>query len=376
MKFIKKVFSRYYDIYENLKDQINSSETDDFIEDFINQIKGLIEKFIEKEIIDIKTEIETITEEDFINYFLIFLKALRNEEFRKELLETIIKVINNFEVFIQKTPQIIIDKSFYLNLREFIEGALSVETKKTLRCLFSYFKRINEKIPVLTVFGSLLINREKKWKEKELKRILSIEDFLNNSNSIETIIEEASETLFTQYVFDLALKFGYLLEAHIKNILTFILEINYIKKGLNFNVFKEESGNTIGDILHAFKEEDIYLDRIIKDYRNAIFHSDFYLKYDVDMEKREINIRTLIYSKERGKKVEKVYDIKIKDFFSYFYRMIILCFTVDVVIFSSFLKDYAIDKIINFFDTTIPEFLNTLEDISADDIQKLLEENK
>jgi len=376
MKFIKKVFSRYYDIYENLKDQINSSETDDFIEDFINQIKGLIEKFIEKEIIDIKTEIETITEEDFINYFLIFLKALRNEEFRKELLETIIKVINNFEVFIQKTPQIIIDKSFYLNLREFIEGALSVETKKTLRCLFSYFKRINEKIPVLTVFGSLLINREKKWKEKELKRILSIEDFLNNSNSIETIIEEASETLFTQYVFDLALKFGYLLEAHIKNILTFILEINYIKKGLNFNVFKEESGNTIGDILHAFKEEDIYLNRIIKDYRNAIFHSDFYLKYDVDMEKREINIRTLIYSKERGKKVEKVYDIKIKDFFSYFYRMIILCFTVDVVIFSSFLKDYAIDKIINFFDTTIPEFLNTLEDISADDIQKLLEENK
>lgn len=376
MKFIKKVFSRYYDIYENLKDQINSSETDDFIEEIINQIKDLIEKFIEKEIIEIKTEIETITEEDFINYFLIFLKALRNEEFRKELLEIIIKSINNFEVFIQKTPQIIIDKSFYLNLREFIEGALSVEPKKTLRCLFSYFKRMNEKIPVLTIFGSLLINREKKWKEKELKRILSIEDFLKNSNSIETIIEKASETLFTQYVFDLALKFGYLLEAHIKNILMFILEIYYIKNDLNFNVFKEENGNTIGDILHAFKKEDIYLNRIIKDYRNAIFHSDFYLKYDVDMEKREINIRTLIYSKEKSKKVEKVYDIKIKDFFSYFYRMIILCFTVDVVIFTSFLKDYAIDKLINFFDTTIPEFLNSLKDVSADDIQKLLEENK
>ena len=376
MKFIKKVFSRYYDIYENLKDQINSSETDDFVEEIINQIKDLIEKFIEKEIIEIKTEIETITEEDFINYFLIFLKALRNEEFRKELLEIIIKFINNFEVFIQKTPQIIIDKSFYLNLREFIEGALSVEPKKTLRCLFSYFKKMNEKIPVLTIFGSLLINREKKWKEKELKRILSIEDFLKNSNSIETIIEQASETLFTQYVFDLALKFGYLLEAHIKNILMFILEIYYIKNDLNFNAFKEENGNTIGDILHAFKKEDIYLNRIIKDYRNAIFHSDFYLKYDVDMEKREINIRTLIYSKEKSKKVEKVYDIKIKDFFSYFYRMIILCFTVDVVIFTSFLKDYAIDKLNNFFDTTIPEFLNSLKDISADDIQKLLEENK
>ena len=376
MKFIKKVFSRYYDIYENLKDQINSSETDDFVEEIINQIKDLIEKFIEKEIIEIKTEIETITEEDFINYFLIFLKALRNEEFRKELLEIIIKFINNFEVFIQKTPQIIIDKSFYLNLREFIEGALSVEPKKTLRCLFSYFKKMNEKIPVLTIFGSLLINREKKWKEKELKRILSIEDFLKNSNSIETIIEQASETLFTQYVFDLALKFGYLLEAHIKNILMFILEIYYIKNDLNFNAFKEENGNTIGDILHAFKKEDIYLNRIIKDYRNAIFHSDFYLKYDVDMEKREINIRTLIYSKEKSKKVEKVYYIKIKDFFSYFYRMIILCFTVDVVIFTSFLKDYAIDKLNNFFDTTIPEFLNSLKDISADDIQKLLEENK
>ncbi len=376
MKFIKKVFSRYYDIYENLKDQINSSETDDFIEEFINQIKDLIEKFIEKEIIEIKTEIETITEEDFINYFLIFLKALRNEEFRKELLEIIINLIKNFEVFIQKTPQIIIDKSFYLNLREFIEGALSVEPKKTLRCLFSYFKRKNEKIPVLTIFGSLLINREKKWKEKELKRILSIEDFLNNSNSIETIIEEASETLFTQYIFDLALKFGYLLEAHIKNILMFILEIYYIKNDFNFIAFKEENGNTIGDILHAFKEEDIYLNRIIKDYRNAIFHSNFYLKYDVDMEKREINIGTLIYSKERGKKVEKVYEIKIKDFFSYFYRMMILCFTVDVVIFTSFLKGYAIDKIINFFNSTILEFLDLLKDISADDIQKLLEENK
>jgi len=348
MKFIKKVFSRYYDIYENLKDQINSSETEDFIEEFINQIKDLIEKFIEKEIIEIKTEIETITEEDFINYFLIFLKALRNEEFRKELLEIIINFIKNFEIFIQNTPQIIIDKSFYLNLREFIEGALSVEPEKTLRCLFSYFKRKNEKIQVLTIFGSLLINREKKWKEKELKRILSIEDFLNNSNSIEAIIEEASEMLFTQYVFDIALKFGYLLEAHIKNILTFILEIYYIKNDLNFNAFKEENGNTIGDILHAFKKEDIYLNRIIKDYRNAIFHSDFYLKYDVDMEKREINIRTLIYSKEKSKKVEKVYGIKIKDFFSYFYRMIILCFTVDVVIFTSFLKDYAIDKLINF----------------------------
>lgn len=375
MEFLIKIFSRYYNLLDTFKNYRENSEDlnvfDTLFEKYNDEIQEFLKKYNLEERFKKAIESHAIGEIAFI-FFELIINALKDKELRNFLLELWKASVENFEDLLYRIPIPILDTELYFNIKPLIEEAAKINFEQVSRVLLSYFKVISEKIPVSYVYKSLNVNIEHKMKNIQIIQKFGIDEGFDKIINIDKLIEEAGEKEFKIYLFDWALKFGYILEAHIKNILIFILNLYYIKTGVSINTDYYDV-LSIGEVLNAFKNEEIWLNRILKHYRNAIFHSNFFINYDLDLENREICISVFNYLEFIGKKVFKTYKIKIAEFFSYFYRMIMLANTFDIVLATTFAKDLMVEKLEVLFEN-IDELLEGVPKLSAEDMKKLFDE--
>lgn len=375
MESIVKFFSRYYNFVKTFKKYYKNSEKVEIFDKIFEKYKDQIQTFLKKYNLEERfiQAIDNDAPADIIFIFVeLIINALRDNDLRKFLLEMWITSVQHFEELIPNIVIPILDPDVYYEIKSLIEEAASVDAESVIRVLWSYFRIISEKPTTLDINSSLLVNKEKKWKNIEIVRSLGIDKSVDKIITVDKLIEEAGEQEFKIYFFDWTLKFGYLIEAHIKNILLFILNLYYIKKGVPFESDYNDDCS-IGEVLYAFKKENINLNRILKHYRNAIFHSNFFLNYDLDMEKREICIRVFIYSESEKRKVPKIYKSKISEFMSYFHRMIMLSNTFDIILATVFAKDFLVEKIENAFND-IDKILDKIPKLSAEEMKKLFDE--
>lgn len=177
-----------------------------------------------------------------------------------------------------------------------------------------YLKKINSKFPFDKLINSLLIM---------MVITKEIADVPENTNFFEfrkqvlesflyKIVDQDKER-YDIYFFDWNLKLGYIIEGYFKEMLCMRLMIkNLLNDKDNTNLFRNTP--TIGNILKKLGED---IDQGI--VRNAIFHSDFFLEYEINWGERLIKFNSL--------KSEENREYSIKEFLTFFFETIQLVLT-------------------------------------------------
>ena len=96
------------------------------------------------------------------------------------------------------------------------------------------------------------------------------------------MIESNQKDQFQLYFYDWALKFGYLIEAYIKEFLISKLKLKCLINNEDFNSIANKN-QTIGQLLKTLET-----DNSLAFMRNAIFHTNFILEYHIDFDQRKI----------------------------------------------------------------------------------------
>lgn len=180
---------------------------------------------------------------------------------------------------------------------------------------FHYIERINSKFPIDKLLNSLLIMmvlmRDFEGDPEKIS-FFELKDQVLGS-FIEKLIDQDKER-FDIYFFDWNLKYGYLIESYIKEMLCMRLMLkNLIGDKDNSKLFQHTP--MMGFIVSELGEEVIQ-----KEIRNAIFHSDFFLEYEANWDKRLIT-----FIDQYG----NFYEYSAKKFLSSFFETVQWIFTFD-----------------------------------------------
>lgn len=263
----------------------------------------------------------------------LIIKSLSRKEDRKIIVELMEFANSNIEKIFLDTNSI--DKEVYKLFKNTINKAISINREKIKEILSLYLRSISNKESTDTIIQTILLNRDWYYGVLPLYKKKSITDLIQVANELfETILENRNETLFKHYFFDWVLKFGYLLEAYIKEILIVYLKSICVCKNDNLATYNQvmiklkKRHFTIGAVL----KELITLDKnFVKDkewanLRNAIFHTNFELNYVINFQDRNIRF---IFNEH---KVDKVKILTIVEFINHFYYLTKLCNTFNVVL--------------------------------------------
>lgn len=242
---------------------------------------------------------------DVIPFFsAIILDVFRDKEKLLKLLEIIPEIYLNDDLLIFNSDDAI-DKNHYLDLRNFLNIGYNVSQSETIKICKEYFQTLETKFPIQELTPNLLIYRDFAPKFFKSMESTPLEKLSNEFNSILfKMVEDHQEKEFYFYFFDWVLKFGYLIEAYIKEFLTTILKLKCLINKEDFNKIAKRN-RMVGQLLKTLETEET-----LAILRNAIFHTSFILDYKVDLKRRNILFKDL---NGRDKK------IKIEDFvWSYF----------------------------------------------------------
>ncbi|MBD3214672.1 MAG: hypothetical protein GF311_18825 [Candidatus Lokiarchaeota archaeon] len=216
----------------------------------------------------------------------------------------------------------------YLQYEEEFIAAKKHNLEEFNEITLHYHKRISTKFPIIKIFNSLLIMmaiiKESPSKPQEINHYEFQKEILEKF--LYKIIEQDKDK-FDIYFFDWNLKFGYLIESYFKELLCIRLMIKNLlnnktnKKLFNNNtpmigsIFKDLYQNNNVEKSDEGREEDTDM-RFI---RNAIFHSDFSLEYDVNWDERLVSFYNF------GEMIE----LSIKEFLTLFFETIQWIFSFD-----------------------------------------------
>ena len=134
------------------------------------------------------------------------------------------------------------------------------------------------------------------------------------------MIEKNQKDQFQLYFFDWVLKFGYLIEAYVKEFLNARLKLRCILNKEDYSKIANKN-QTIGQLLRTLKT-----DNSLAFIRNAIFHTNFILDYHIDYNKRKI-----IFRDWEG----KIKTIDINNFVGSYFRLFLFVQT-EIFAFSIF----------------------------------------
>jgi len=226
----------------------------------------------------------------------ILPELLKNKDDKKTLLNFATYMDENFEEFFLNPYDF--DINFYSEIKSKIESAYEENSEITDTILIFSHIKLSEKYNYNRVIQSILIYRDI---QEDIKEILHNMPLKGYSKDIEKImiklqeyIEGSKEKEFKMYFFDYILKFGYLVEAYLKEIFIFYLKLCSIIDGTKDPSYEEiinlESRNllTIGSVFHYLDNFDSETDNEITKLRNSIFHSSFMIDYKMNFEERKI----------------------------------------------------------------------------------------
>ena len=196
MESIVKFFSRYYNFVKTFKKYYKNSEKVEIFDKMFEKYKDQIQTFLKKYNLEERfiQAIDNDAPADIIFIFVeLIINALRDNDLRKFLLEMWITSVRHFEELIPNLVIPILDPDVYYEIKSLIEEAASVDAESVIKVLWSYFRIISEKPTILDINSSLLVNKEKKWKNIEIVRSLGIDKSIEKIITVDKLIEEAGE---------------------------------------------------------------------------------------------------------------------------------------------------------------------------------------
>lgn len=292
--------------------------------------------------------------EEFLNRFLgnnqePFLQSLESKSFFEalpDIYKNIAKslqdsnrikyLIDFLHIFLENYDKIILQSGICnLNLFTKVKNTLKVVSEKSeSKCkeiCSSYINTYRTKYPVPALTINLLLfqkNYDQFLKLLTTKPLNKLGDYFESF--LLKLIEENQEEQFHSYFFDWILKFGYLIEAHIKEVLITQLKFAYFLKKEDFKKIPKKE-LTIGPLINKLKGNPT-----ISLFRNSIFHTSFLIDYKVNLEERK-----LIFKDWKGRKKE----LSIKEFIGNYFKLIQMVQTYLLSISSFYFNIYK-DKII------------------------------
>lgn len=181
------------------------------------------------------------------------------------------------------------------------------------RITFHYFQKVDSKFPIVKLLISLLILAVPIQEFAEESQDISYPEFRKQvlESFLINLIDQDQER-FEIYFFDWNLKFGYLIEGYFKEMLCMRLMIkNLLEEQDNTDLY--ERTPFIGQIL-----DRLGVDMEQRKYRNAIFHSDFFLEYKVNYNERLVTFKHKDGTSD---------SLSAKEFVSSFFKTFQLIFT-------------------------------------------------
>ncbi len=278
----------------------------------------------------------------------------------KEKLREVYKIfIENLDRMIIKSGLVDVDILHQLN--SVIKSCFEIDPAKFNEIVKSFISHIQPKYPWYNLTFNLLFVRDNYpdfyilFKETPLSELR--EQIIA---TIYKLIEEGQESQFHDYFFDWVLKFGYLIEAYIKEILIFHLRLRYLLEDLDFTKVKEEK-LTVGRLIKRTEA-----DKTIALFRNSIFHTSFLVHYNINLDDKKIIFRDL-YNK---KKV-----LSIEEFVISYFRLIqvIWTYTCSIIYYPYFIQK---EKIIAFLTENIETFLQRFVELDKGEFVKRIKEIK
>ena len=258
------------------------------IDNFFNELfkdKSEMLKIISKKIKSLENDKDLgniLTVRDFFDFSKDYLEEfLKDKEIRDNLQELINLIIKDLDKMFSYAY--ILSKEIYDNFKSLFIKAFNKHNSHTWEIIQSYYNSKSTLISIDNVLNSLMIFREIKPKIKELFDVKLDDAFIQNlENWFKKMMEKYDKDKYKMLLFDWILKFGYILESHYKNVMISLLKLDYLLKEKDFREI-DKKFNTIGKIENELKEE-----HLISKFRNAIFHSNFIVNYNINLEERKI----------------------------------------------------------------------------------------
>ncbi len=209
------------------------------------------------------------------------LEFLQDKQKLKEFLQIVPDLIVNYDkLFINSE---IIDKEHYTEIQNNLITASQINKERTIEICTSYSSSIQTKFPLQDITYSTLIFRDFIPDLYKLMESTPIKEYSDKfAEVLYKMIESNQKDQFQLYFFDWALKFGYLIEAYIKEFLISQLKLRYLLNNEDFNNIANKN-RTIGQLLRTLEK-----DNGLAFMRNAIFHTNFILEYHIDFDQRKI----------------------------------------------------------------------------------------
>lgn len=244
--------------------------------------------------------------EAWINFFNELFVIFQSKEGLITSFEAFKYGILNFEENLIETE--IVDKDIFQDVKDGVIKAFAKDPPKVKEIYLEYKNSLKLKYPIEKLPESLLFYQDFLPELFELALNTTLNDYTENVNKLfMKKLDECNEEDFMRYIFDWLLKFGYLIESYLLDILRAELKLHYILNGIKYTN-KEIKRKTFFLLLIELKE-----DHTFRKYRNAIFHPDFIIEYQVDPEERKIIFPSL----EEDNK-----ELSIKKLVSYFFSLI------------------------------------------------------
>lgn len=309
-------------------------------------IKKLLQEFGEEfsleEILELGQDSQTMSATSYIS------KVMRWIDSKLNSVESVKKLFKLIKIGLIQTDNPQLDSNLYKMFEEEFIKAVNKDLKKFNQISLVYMKKLDNKFPIEGIYQTLLIFKDAKDEIQKLSKTLDFKEFQAKFLELfEELIINNEEGQFLAYFFDWTLKFGYLIEAYVKEMLCMKLMIKNLVENKKYEYLFERTPE-LGKILTYLKS-----DNTISKLRNAIFHSEFFLEYQIKWDKRII-----IFNKEKNK-----FELSIKEFVGLFFLTTQLIFTFNFALINVHLfeinngNELVLEYIIKDFKKSIAPYL-------------------
>ena len=274
----------------------------------INKLREFL-KDVDFEDISEKFENKSIVE-GLINYrnhiLLAVDKIFKNKEGLIAFLELFIDKILNFEKDLIDGG--VVNKEIYDNIKDYVKETLNKNPQKVKEVYLIYKKSFKSKYPIDNYYDSILFFHAYTHQFFEFLDRVSIVNYREKfAEFFIRTLDNCEETEYKRYIFDWLLKFGYLVEAYIIDILRTQLKLFYTLNDIEYDEKK------LIELSFYELEKELEEDNTFRLYRNQIFHTSFDIDFQVNPKERKIIFPELIEDKK---------ELSIQEFLEYYFSVV------------------------------------------------------